>query len=271
MLTFTQGTSCAGPHNRARRLRSYHWLEAADPHHRYGANLCHYYELWKGQSTTQSFFWWLDVGAGSMLDLKECPRHLLDQQQVIYCSKEERRLYQVIVVEGRFRYQCDQTLVHTLYSPSSSAECTSCPSSPSLSSSNSEIVIYHQLKQGGSSFQQQDQELREILEQTDINKKDKDKDNNKHMACKKKWIYVMDCKQRLYVHEKRKGKFHHSSFLSGGATLAAGSLVIKYGQLLKINTDSGHYRHKNKGFLKFINILREQGVNLSQVKIKQRR
>jgi hypothetical protein len=31
--------------------------------------------------------------------------------------------------------------------------------------------------------------------------------------------------------QKEKGKFHHSSFLAGGATIAAGSLVAEHGFL----------------------------------------
>ncbi|GJY28437.1 IQ domain-containing protein IQM3-like protein [Tanacetum coccineum] len=36
---------------------------------------------------------------------------------------------------------------------------------------------------------------------------------------------------RLYAGEKKKGKFHHSSFLAGGATLAAGRLDVDNGTL----------------------------------------
>ncbi|KAE8713180.1 putative Histidine-containing phosphotransfer protein [Hibiscus syriacus] len=39
-----------------------------------------------------------------------------------------------------------------------------------------------------------------------------------------KWIFVMGTLKKLYAGEKKKGMFHHSSFLAGGATLAAGRL-----------------------------------------------
>lgn len=40
-----------------------------------------------------------------------------------------------------------------------------------------------------------------------------------------KWIFVLSTSRQLYVGRKRKGVFQHSSFLSGGATKAAGRLV----------------------------------------------
>lgn len=71
-----------------------------------------------------------------------------------------------------------------------------------------------------------------------------------------KWIFVMSTSKRLYIGEvsskfqieyfmryqlalvsdftvpqKKKGKFHHSSFLAGGATLAAGRLMAEDGVL----------------------------------------
>ncbi|GKA51523.1 DNA helicase [Tanacetum coccineum] len=46
-----------------------------------------------------------------------------------------------------------------------------------------------------------------------------------------KWIFVTSASNRLYAGEKKKGKFHHSSFLAGGATLAAGRLDVDNGTL----------------------------------------
>jgi hypothetical protein len=57
-----------------------------------------------------------------------------------------------------------------------------------------------------------------------------------------KWIYVLDTYQRLFVHAKYKGKFHHSSFLQGGAVLSAGGIVVENGRIVKLTADSGHYR-----------------------------
>ena len=46
-----------------------------------------------------------------------------------------------------------------------------------------------------------------------------------------KWIFVLSTSRSLYVGQKKKGVFQHSSFLSGGATTAAGRLVAHEGVL----------------------------------------
>lgn len=61
-----------------------------------------------------------------------------------------------------------------------------------------------------------------------------------------KFIYVVDSNQTLYVGRKKKGRFHHSSFLGGRPALAAGGLVINDGKLLLVNGNSGHYKPSAK-------------------------
>ena len=46
-----------------------------------------------------------------------------------------------------------------------------------------------------------------------------------------KWIFVLSTTRSLYVGQKKKGTFQHSSFLAGGATTAAGRLVAHNGIL----------------------------------------
>lgn len=46
-----------------------------------------------------------------------------------------------------------------------------------------------------------------------------------------KWIFVLSTSKTLYVGQKIKGNFQHSSFLAGGATLSAGRLVVDNGYL----------------------------------------
>lgn len=48
---------------------------------------------------------------------------------------------------------------------------------------------------------------------------------------KAKWIFVLSTTSTLYVGKKKKGSFQHSSFLAGGATLAAGRMVVEQGVL----------------------------------------
>ncbi|CAL0330299.1 unnamed protein product [Lupinus luteus] len=83
---------------------------------------------------------------------------------------------------------------------------------------------------------------------------------------KSKWIFVLSTTRALYVGRKQKGKFQHSSFLSGGATTAAGRLVAHQGALEAIWPYSGHYHPTEENFKEFINFLEEHKVDLSNVK-----
>ena len=58
-----------------------------------------------------------------------------------------------------------------------------------------------------------------------------------------KWIFVLSTSKTLYVGQKSKGTFQHSSFLAGGATLSAGRLVVEDG-VLKV------WNNINQDFLK---------------------
>ncbi|KAK2978880.1 hypothetical protein RJ640_030929 [Escallonia rubra] len=82
-----------------------------------------------------------------------------------------------------------------------------------------------------------------------------------------KWIFVMSTSKRLYVGEKKKGVFHHSSFLAGGVTVAAGRLLVENGTLKTISAYSGHYRPTDDRLDSFLSFLKENGVNLDIVEI----
>lgn len=82
-----------------------------------------------------------------------------------------------------------------------------------------------------------------------------------------KWIFVVSTSRKLYVGQKKKGVFHHSSFLAGGATLAAGRLVAENGILKSISAYSGHYRPPDDRLDSFLSLLKENGVNLDEVQI----
>ncbi|CAK7356882.1 unnamed protein product, partial [Dovyalis caffra] len=81
-----------------------------------------------------------------------------------------------------------------------------------------------------------------------------------------KWIFVLGTSRKLYVGKKQKGLFQHSSFLSGGAAIAAGRLVARGGVPEAIWAYSGHYRPSEENFLEFIVFLEEQHVDLTNVK-----
>ncbi|XP_028807432.1 IQ domain-containing protein IQM1-like [Neltuma alba] len=81
-----------------------------------------------------------------------------------------------------------------------------------------------------------------------------------------KWIFVLSTSRTLYIAEKKKGFFHHSSFLAGGATIASGRLVASHGVLHAIWPYSGHYCPTEKHFQEFINFLKKHKVDFTNVK-----
>ncbi|XP_009606360.1 IQ domain-containing protein IQM1 [Nicotiana tabacum] len=81
-----------------------------------------------------------------------------------------------------------------------------------------------------------------------------------------KWIFVLSTTRTLYVGQKQKGTFQHSSFLSGGAITAAGRLVAHAGILEAIWPYSGHYHPTEENFREFISFLEEHNVDLTNVK-----
>ncbi|XWS12088.1 hypothetical protein CRYUN_Cryun37aG0060200 [Craigia yunnanensis] len=81
-----------------------------------------------------------------------------------------------------------------------------------------------------------------------------------------KWIFVLSTSRILYVGQKEKGLFQHSSFLAGGATIASGRLVVRHGTLDAVWAYSGHYRPTEENFMKLCSFLEEHHVDLTNVK-----
>lgn len=183
---------------KAQQLALQHWLEAIDPRHRYGHNLHLYYDIWSASSSTEPFFYWLDIGAGRDHHHPKCPRSKLYSQLIMYLGPNERAAYEVIVEEGKLLYRQGGVLVNTTEDS--------------------------------------------------------------------KWIFVLSTTRSLYVGQKKKGKFQHSSFLAGAATTAAGRLVAKDGVLKAIWPYSGHYLPTEENFREFISFLEENSVDLANVK-----
>ncbi|OAY82563.1 IQ domain-containing protein IQM6 [Ananas comosus] len=82
-----------------------------------------------------------------------------------------------------------------------------------------------------------------------------------------KWIFVLSTSKALYVGQKKKGTFQHSSFLAGGATSAAGRLIVENGVLKAVWPHSGHYRPTEENFREFTSFLKENNVDLTDVKL----
>ncbi|CAK9145882.1 unnamed protein product [Ilex paraguariensis] len=85
-----------------------------------------------------------------------------------------------------------------------------------------------------------------------------------------KWIFVLSVSKTLYVGQKKKGTFQHSSFLAGGATLSAGRLVVEGGVLKAVWPHSGHYLPTEENFEAFMLFLEEHNVDLSIVQRSSR-
>ncbi|EEE54836.1 hypothetical protein OsJ_02283 [Oryza sativa Japonica Group] len=183
---------------KAQKLALQHWLEAIDPRHRYGHNLHLYYDIWSASSSTEPFFYWLDVGAGRDMHHQKCPRSKLYSQLIMYLGPNEREAFEVVVEGGKLMYRKSGVLVNTTEDS--------------------------------------------------------------------KWIFVLSTTRSLYVGQKKKGKFQHSSFLAGAATTAAGRLVAKDGVLQAIWPYSGHYLPTEENFREFISFLEENSVDLADVK-----
>ncbi|KAK8468242.1 hypothetical protein PHAVU_007G263300 [Phaseolus vulgaris] len=81
-----------------------------------------------------------------------------------------------------------------------------------------------------------------------------------------KWIFVLSTSKTLYVGQKNKGTFQHSSFLAGGATLSAGRLVAEDGVLKVVWPHSGHYLPTEENFEELMSFLMENNVDLTDVK-----
>ncbi|XP_021294351.1 IQ domain-containing protein IQM1-like [Herrania umbratica] len=81
-----------------------------------------------------------------------------------------------------------------------------------------------------------------------------------------KWIFVLSTSRILYVGQKEKGLFQHSSFLAGGATIASGRLVVRDGTLDAVWPYSGHYCPTEANFAELCRFLGEHHVDLTDVK-----
>ncbi len=83
-------------------------------------------------------------------------------------------------------------------------------------------------------------------------------------------IFVMDENELLYVSgNKGSGKFHHSSFLSGGRVLCAGTIRLKSGKIINIGNFSGHYQPDLQALLRCVIKLRDRyGCDLKKIKVE---
>jgi len=126
-----------------------------------------------------------------------------------------------------------------------------------------------QNQQGQAPGQQTDSEKRELMLLSKEGKLYQDGDefdtsNMSTVASGGGWaIYVVSTGGVWYANSHKEAKFHHSSFLAGGAVRAAGELKVEDGRLIQITGKSGHYRPTTEHLLWAVRQLRARGVDLS--------
>jgi hypothetical protein len=81
-------------------------------------------------------------------------------------------------------------------------------------------------------------------------------------------IYVMDGRNILYAGSHIVGVFHHSSFLGGKATSAAGEMIVTKGKVTVLTGKSGHYRPQTREVLHVLTQLNGAGVMAPSAVVK---
>ena len=228
-----------------------------DQKHRYGSNLRKYHAEWKSRPTNQNFFYWLDQGEGKDVEVPKCSRERLENMQVRYLGREERRYYEVVVdKQGKLCWRKDGVRVDTtdrwrdsihgivkvddptpvwarrpaMLRGSSESSGMSSEDDQTLASPTTPIVKKKPDEQSTSPKSPTTPKHTPIhtVFSWHGDKKEKPKQEKKK---KQKWIFVADTKNNLYIGIKQSGAFQHSSFLHGGRVSAAGLITIRDGQL----------------------------------------
>jgi hypothetical protein len=208
-------------------LAQHQWLECTDRRHRYGAYLFDYYALWAAADTMDSFFYWLDSGGG---------------KDVLTAGPPPPSPKNV----PRARLE--------------SAEVKYCNNKERLQY----VVEIHDGK-----LYWVNQSVGSFETPVHSTKKPKPKKGAPEGAPNEPvmMIYVMSPDGTLYVGDKKREKFHHSSFLSGSAVIAAGSICVEKGGLKELTPHSGHYRPSDEDFARCVQSFRDAGVPMDQVTI----
>lgn len=83
------------------------------------------------------------------------------------------------------------------------------------------------------------------------------------------YIYSMDTEGNIYVKEASPAlvcKFHHSSFVAGAPVAGAGQMKIKDGRVTFIDNFSGHYHPPDELLDQVLAVLRENKVEVEQIR-----
>jgi hypothetical protein len=71
----------------------------------------------------------------------------------------------------------------------------------------------------------------------------------------------------LLVHPHDPGRFHHSSFTSGGKVRCAGTILANHGKVTRLDNNSGHYQPTDLHFLALLEVLRKSDALAADVSV----
>lgn len=244
-----------------------HWLENCDPKHRYGTYLQPYYAYWRSlkevsdknipEDSCKEFFQWFDDGDGKYFDLHEVEYN----KSLIYCDKAKDQ--EVATSDSQSTFVDSHILnFEKDDSPKASSEKQEHDSGmwySTCSSSSSSLLSYCENNQ----IRPRNCVSRKKLEESKIKycsstekemfQVEMDWEKNKLRWKNRpgrpfldtfngnKWIFVIDENLDMFVNQKQKASFHHSSFVSGKPVRAAGRIDILNGKIMRIAPNSGHY------------------------------
>lgn len=80
-------------------------------------------------------------------------------------------------------------------------------------------------------------------------------------------IFVVSTKGQMFMSQKVRGRFHHSSFLAGNPVCVSGTVVMEAGRFVRLMPYSGHYRPKPGHFEELIDLLKRQGLSADQANV----
>ena len=90
-----------------------------------------------------------------------------------------------------------------------------------------------------------------------------------HFSGKGWAIYVMDPDGKMYAHNHKVGRFHHSSFLAGSEAAGAGEIKVENGVIKVISNKSGHYQPSPIQLVQTLQEVRSGlGQDLSQIQVR---
>jgi len=86
-------------------------------------------------------------------------------------------------------------------------------------------------------------------------------------------FFVMSMSRDFYMMKHKVsgpngGGLYHSAYLNGGTVAAAGSMLIRDGRILRIRSDSGHYRPQDTNMVGALRALQMLGVSLANIKVE---